>query len=46
MQKLAAKAAKEMVEFEPQAKATIFTDDKAPIEEMTRQMLIESQKTK
>lgn len=46
VQKLAAKAAKEIVEFEPQANATVFTDDKAPIEEMTRHMLLESQKTK
>ena len=46
VQKLAAKAAKEIAEFEPPANATIFMDDKAPIEEMTRQMLIESQKTK
>lgn len=35
-----------MAVCEPQAKATIFTDDEAPIEEMTRRMLIESRKTK
>jgi hypothetical protein len=40
VQELAQKAAEEMVEFEPRAGAVIFTDDKAPIEEMTRRMLV------
>jgi spermidine synthase len=39
VQELAQKAAGEMVEFEPRAGAVILTDDKAPIEEMTRRML-------
>jgi len=39
VRELAQKAAGEMVEFEPRAEAVIFTDDKAPIEEMTRRML-------
>jgi hypothetical protein len=34
-----------MVEFLPGAGAVIFTDDRAPIEEMTRRMLLESKKT-
>lgn len=42
VQDLAQKAVGEMVEFEPQAGAVIFTDDRAPIEEMTRRMLVES----
>ena len=41
VQELAQKAAGEMVEFEPHAGAVIFTDDRAPIEEMTRRMLVE-----
>lgn len=41
---LATKAANQMVEFAPPKNATIFTDDKAPIEEMTRSMLVESRK--
>jgi spermidine synthase len=43
-QELAQKAAGEMVEFEPRAGAVIFTDDRAPIEEMTRKMLVEKTK--
>jgi len=41
VQELAQKAAGEIVEFEPHAGAVIFTDDRAPIEEMTRRMLEE-----
>ena len=41
VQDLAQKAAGEMVEFEPHAGAVVFTDDRAPIEEMTRRMLEE-----
>jgi predicted membrane-bound spermidine synthase len=41
VQELAQKAAGEMIEFEPRAGAVIFTDDRAPIEEMTRRMLVE-----
>jgi hypothetical protein len=33
-----------MTEFEPRPGAVIFTDDKAPIEQMTRRMLAESKK--
>jgi len=38
---LALKAAGEIVEFEPRAGAVVFTDDRTPIEEMTRKMLVE-----
>jgi spermidine synthase len=38
---LALKAAGEIVEFEPRAGAVVFMDDRAPIEEMTRRMLVE-----
>lgn len=41
VQELAKKAAGEMTEFEPRAEAVVFTDDRAPIEEMTRRMLVE-----
>ncbi len=44
VRELAQKAAGEIVEFEPRAGAVIFTDDRAPIEEMTRRMLAESAK--
>ena len=44
VRELAQNAAGEIVEFEPRAGAVIFTDDKAPIEEMTRRMLVESKK--
>jgi spermidine synthase len=44
VRELAQKAAGEIVEFEPKAGAVIFTDDKAPVEEMTRRMLAESAK--
>ena len=44
VQELAQQAAGRMVEFEPGAGAVIFTDDRAPIEEMTRRMLLESRK--
>jgi len=46
VQDLTQKAVEEMVEFERQAGAVIFTDDRAPIEEMTRRMLVESRKAK
>jgi spermidine synthase len=46
VQELAQKAAAEMVEFEPRAGSVVFTDDKAPIEEMTRRMLVEAKKIK
>lgn len=39
-------AAGGMAEFEPRAGAVIFTDDRSPIEEMTRRMLVEAKKTK
>ena len=38
---LAQKAAGEIVEFVPPEGAVVFTDDRAPIEEMTRRMLVE-----
>lgn len=44
VRELSQKAAGEIVEFEPRAGAVIFTDDRAPIEEMTRRMLAESAK--
>jgi spermidine synthase len=44
VRELAQKAAGKMVEFEPRAGAVIFTDDRAPIEEMTRRMLAEKTK--
>jgi len=44
VRELAQKAAGEISEFKPRAGAVIFTDDRAPIEEMTRQMLVESAK--
>jgi len=44
VQELEQEAAGEMAEFEPRAGAVIFTDDRAPIEEMTRRMLVESKK--
>ncbi len=40
------KAAGEIVEFEPKGGAVIFTDDLAPIERMTRRMLVEAGKIK
>jgi spermidine synthase len=43
VRELAVKAAGEMVEFEPRDGAVIFTDDRAPVEEMTRRMLVEEQ---
>jgi hypothetical protein len=43
--RVGAKSGREMVEFLPGAGAVIFTDDRAPIEEMTRRMLLESKKT-
>ena len=39
VQDLAQNAEGEMVEFEPREGAVIFTDDRAPIEAMTRRML-------
>lgn len=36
---LARNAAGHLTEFEPRSDATIFTDDKAPVEELTRRML-------
>jgi spermidine synthase len=44
VRELALKAAGEMVAFEARAGAVIFTDDRAPIEEMTRRMLVEKTK--
>jgi spermidine synthase len=44
VQELARKAVGEIVEFEPRAEAVVFTDDWAPVEEMTRRMLVESRK--
>jgi spermidine synthase len=44
VQELAQNVAGEMVEFEPRAGAVVFTDDRAPIEEMTRRMLVEKTK--
>jgi hypothetical protein len=44
VRELSQKAAQEMAEFEPKSGAVIFTDDKAPVEQMTRQMLAESKK--
>jgi len=44
VQELAERAAEEIAEFEPRAGALIFTDDRAPIEEMTRRMLAEKTK--
>jgi hypothetical protein len=44
VQELAQKAAGEIVEFEPKPGAAVFTDDWAPVEEMTRRMLAESRK--
>jgi spermidine synthase len=38
---LSMKAAGEIVEYEPRAGAVVFTDDRAPVEEMTRRMLVE-----
>jgi predicted membrane-bound spermidine synthase len=46
VRELGQKTAGEIVEFEPRAGAVIFTDDRAPIEEMTRQMLVDSKKIK
>jgi spermidine synthase len=46
VQEVEKRAAGEMVEFEPPANAVIFTDDRAPIEEMTRRMLVEAGKLK
>jgi predicted membrane-bound spermidine synthase len=44
VRELAQKAAGEIAEFEPRTGAVIITDDRAPIEEMTRRMLVESTK--
>ncbi|HMD38697.1 MAG TPA: fused MFS/spermidine synthase [Candidatus Acidoferrum sp.] len=44
VRELAQKAAGEIVEFEPRAGAVVFTDDRAPVEEMTRRMLADSGK--
>jgi hypothetical protein len=46
VQELAQKAAGEIVEFEPRDGAVVFTDDRAPVEEMTRRMLAEAGKAK
>ena len=46
VRELAQKAAGEIAEFEPRANALIFTDDRSPIEELTRRMLVEAGKTK
>jgi spermidine synthase len=42
VQELAQKGAKKIAEFEPQTGAVVFTDDRAPIDEMTRQMIVQS----
>lgn len=42
VRELAQKAAAGIEELEPRSGTTIFTDDKAPVEEMTRRMLAES----
>ena len=44
VQALEEEAVNRTAEFEPRAGAAIFTDDRAPIEEMTRRMLAESKK--
>jgi spermidine synthase len=44
VRELALKAAGDIVEFEPRAGAVVFTDDRAPIDEMTRRMLAEKSK--
>jgi spermidine synthase len=44
VQELGQKAAGEIREFDPNTGAVIFTDDRAPVEEMTRRMLVESRK--
>ena len=41
VRELSRKAAREIVEFEPRAGAVVFTDDRAPVEEITRRMLAE-----
>jgi spermidine synthase len=41
VRELSIKAAGEIVEYEPRAGAVVFTDDRAPVEEMTRRMLVE-----
>jgi predicted membrane-bound spermidine synthase len=46
VRELSMKAAGEIVEFEPKGGAVIFTDDLAPIERMTRRMLVEAGKIK
>lgn len=42
LKKLAEQAAAGLLEVEPRSGAVIFTDDKAPVEEMTRRMLQEA----
>jgi precorrin-6B methylase 1 len=44
VRELAQKAAEQISEFEPRRETVIFTDDRAPIEEMTRRMLEEGAK--
>jgi predicted membrane-bound spermidine synthase len=44
VRELAQKAAEQISEFEPRSETVIFTDDRAPIEEMTRRMLEEGSK--
>lgn len=46
VRELSTKAAGEIVDFEPGAGAVVFTDDRAPVEEMTRRMLAEAGKIK
>lgn len=44
VQELAQSAAGKIVEFEPRPGTVVYTDDRAPIEEMTRRMLLEAKK--
>jgi len=44
VRELAEKAAGDIAEFEPREGAVVFTDDRAPVEEMTRRMLAEAKK--
>lgn len=44
VEELAQKSAAEIIDFEPMPGAVVFTDDWAPVEEMTRRMLLHSKK--
>jgi hypothetical protein len=41
---LAQKAAAQLVEFEPAPRGVVFTDDLAPVEEMTHRILLQARK--